>query len=144
MKFPTFKYSDLPTNTGGFASDMPNLASSLSSGTPKPTGLPSGLSFDEALGYAIMQNADPEARAKARKQELQDLLSLQKEQMKEAYPYLLSKQIPDIISQGFGASNALRLLGAERGTEAALRGVDAISRSQFAPLNPLQSFNYFS
>ena len=103
-------------------------------------GSDSSVSSDDRWLNFFKQQLSPEAR----RAQLQDLLGLQKEQMKQAYPYLLSRQIPDIISQGFGLANQIRLRGGELGTAAALRGVDAVAQGRFAPYGALPEFSYFS
>jgi len=106
----------------------------------KPPGQSELAQAIDALNQIRKEERDPAFQ----KQQLQNALEFQKEQMKQAYPYLLARQIPETMSQAFGAANALRLLGAERGTEAALRGVDAVSRGQFIPYGALPEFSYFS
>lgn len=137
MQFPTFKFSDVKFNPTALQQGTSFSVQPLPY-TPGAAAAPK-TEMGELLDF-VREQSGPEAT----KQKLEAQLAFQKEQMKQAYPYLLSRQIPETISQAFGAANALRLLGAERGTEAALRGVDAVARGQFTPYAGIQPFNYFS
>jgi len=143
MAFPTFKYSDLKFNPAIYGASAPDLSFGANPGVA-PSAQGTEMTLDKALAYGVMQNLNPEARAQARKQELADTLAFQKQQMKEAYPYLLSRQIPETITQSFGLANQMRLRGGELGVAAALRGVDAVSQGRFAPYGALPEFSYFS
>jgi hypothetical protein len=143
QKFPTFKYSGVTFNPAFAAPDAPALSFGSNPGVA-PSFSGTDLTLDKALAYGVMQALNPEERAKARKQEMQDALEYQKLQMKEAYPYALSRQIPETISQAFGLANQMRLRGGELGTAAALRGVDAVAQGRFAPYGALPEFSYFS
>jgi hypothetical protein len=143
MAFPTFKYSDIKFNPQAYSASAPDLSFGANPGVA-PSAQGTDLTLDKALAYGVMQNLNPETRAQARKQELADALAFQKQQMKEAYPYALSRQIPETISQAFGLANQLRLRGGELGVAAALRGVDAVSQGRYVPYGALPEFTYFS
>jgi hypothetical protein len=125
MEFPTFKYdTNLVAQTDAYKSPFifkPDLE-------PTPP-LSSGTSFDQALGYALMQSLDPEKRAAARKGELQDLLGFQKEQMKQAAPYKLMFELPDKVMQAFAApaqiSSNIRLAGQGAANQLISQGLQA-------------------
>lgn len=87
---------------------------------------------------------DPKRIEEITNAQLKAKLAFDKEQLKEAYPYQLSRQIPEQISQAFGNAQAIRLLGAQLGQQAALQGVDAITRGQFSPYSTLAEFKYFN
>jgi hypothetical protein len=87
---------------------------------------------------------DPKRLEEIMRSQAKIKLEFDKEQLKEAYPYQLSRQIPEQISQGFGNAQAIRLLGAQLGQQAAMQGVDAIAQGRFVPYGPLTEFKYFN
>lgn len=56
-------------------------------------------SFDTAFGTYITSLADTEKQAAARKGQLEDLLTLQKEQMRQAAPYKLLFELPKTLTE---------------------------------------------
>lgn len=137
MRFPTFKFSDVKFNPTALQQGTSFSVQPLPY-TPGAAAAPK-TEMGELLDF-VREQSGPEAT----KQKLEAQLAFQKEQMKQAYPYLLSRQIPETITTAFGLANQMRLRGAELGTAAALRGVDAISQGNFIPYGAIQPFNYFS
>jgi hypothetical protein len=126
MPFPTFKYdTNLVAQPDAYKSPLifkPDLE-------PTPPFSAGGASFDQALGYALMQSLDPEKRAAARKGELQDLLGFQKEQMRQAAPYKLMFELPDRVMKAFAApaqiSSNIRLAGQGAANQLISQGLQA-------------------
>lgn len=61
------------------------------------TSRSSGSSFEDTLAEMIRRQADPDYR----KQVIADKLAYDKEQMKQAFPYLMAREIPRLISDSF-------------------------------------------
>lgn len=143
MEFPTFKYdTNLVAQTDAYKSPFifkPDLE-------PTPP-LSSGTSFDQALGYALMQSLDPEKRAAARKGELQDLLGFQKEQMKQAAPYKLMFELPDKVMQAFAAPAQIRsnimLAGQGAANQILAQGLQSSARNMASMGYPDTNVKYF-
>jgi hypothetical protein len=143
MEFPTFKYdTNLVAQTDAYKSPFifkPDLE-------PTPP-LSSGASFDQALGYALMQSLDPEKRAAARKGELQDLLGFQKEQMKQAAPYKLMFELPDKVMQAFAAPAQIRsnimLAGQGAANQILAQGLQSSARNMASMGYPNTNVQYF-
>ena len=66
-----------------------------------------------------------------REQELKAKLAYDKEQMKQAFPYLMAREIPKQISEGFGAQAALNILGARSAVDAMNQTLQAYPRMSF-------------
>ena len=81
--------------------------------------------LEEALANMLAQRT-PEAEAKARREQLQDLLAFQGEQMKKAAPYKLMFDIPGQITQAFALPGAIAMVGANRVANTVMRGVEAL------------------
>ena len=103
--FPSFKYSDINIPDYTYGGDKPKFTQEvdLQAGGQQP-----GFSFDQALGYGLMQALDPKQRSAARKEELKDLLELQKEQMKQAAPYKMMFELPGQVMQAFAVPAQIR------------------------------------
>jgi len=69
-------------------------------------------SFDTAFGTYITSLADPEKQAVIRKGQLEDLLALQKEQMRQAAPYKLIFELPKTITEAATLPSRLAAEGA--------------------------------
>ena len=144
FKFPTFKYdTNLVAQPDAYESPFifkPNLEST----PPLSAG---GASFDQALGYALMQSLDPEKRAAARKGELQDLLGFQKEQMRQAAPYKLMFELPDKVMQAFAAPAQIRsnimLAGQGAANQILAQGLQSSARNMASMGYPDTNVKYF-
>jgi hypothetical protein len=66
-----------------------------------------------------------------RKEELADKLAYDKAQMKEAFPYLMAREIPRQISEGFANQSALNILGARSAVDAMNQTLQAYPRMTF-------------
>jgi hypothetical protein len=124
FKFPSFTYQDLANKVGqGYGEGSGTFTD------PGALTAPTGLSFDKALAYGLMQSFDPKARSAARKEELQDLLTLQKEQMRQAAPYKLMFELPDKVMKAFAApaqiSSNIRLAGQGAANQLISQGLQA-------------------
>ena len=91
------------------------------------------------LNYA-REMSSPEKR----QQELKDKLEYDKEQMKQAFPYLMAREIPRQISEGFAQNAALTILGARNTTEAMNQTLQAYPRMSFASAPYQGPQKYFS
>ena len=90
-------------------------------GTSPQIGIAPGSSSQPMLAQRT-----PEAEAKARREQLQDLLAFQGEQMKKAAPYKLMFDIPGQITQAFALPGAIAMEGANRVANTVMRGVEAL------------------
>lgn len=137
MQFPTFKYSSTfggPSLTStAFGKDTPSLTKPVEIQGGQQPFQPGKFSFDDALAYSIMQQADPKARAAARREELADLLTLQQEQMKQAAPYKLMFELPGQLTQAFALPGQIRLAGAAAANQVIAEGLRSASGSQMPP-----------
>ena len=66
-----------------------------------------------------------------RKEELADKLAYDKAQMKEAFPYLMAREIPRQISEGFANQSALNILGARSAVDAMNQTLQAYPKMAF-------------
>jgi hypothetical protein len=131
------KYAGLPGFSAGISLGE-NLTTPLNQQV-SGMGMPSGLSLDDALAQIVVRESDPaymEQRMKAK-------LAYDKEQMKQAFPYLMAREIPRQISEGFAQNAALTVLGARNATEAMNQTLAAYPKMSFASA-PYQSQKYFS
>jgi hypothetical protein len=78
------------------------------------------------LNYA-REMSSPEKR----EQELKAKLAYDKEQMKQAFPYLMAREIPRQISEGFGNQAMLNVLGARNTVDAMNQTLQAYPRMSF-------------
>jgi hypothetical protein len=89
------KYLDLPGFSAGISLGE-NLTTPLSQ---QVSGInaPSGSSLDDILGDVLRRSFDPNYQ----KETLRNKLAYDKEQMKQAFPYLMAREIPRLISDSF-------------------------------------------
>jgi hypothetical protein len=99
----------------------------------------SGSSFEDTLAEIIRRQSDPAYR----KEVMADKLAYDKEQMKQAFPYLMAREIPRQISEGFGNQAALTVLGARSAVDAMNETMRARTPLSFASA-PYQVQKYFS
>ena len=78
-----------------------------------------------------------------RKEILDQQLAYDKARMKEAFPYLMAREIPRQISEGFGSQAALNVLGARNAVEAMNQTLTAYPKLNF-PMTPFQAEKYLS
>ena len=136
------KYSGLPGFSAGISLGE-NLTTPLSQQASGMSG--SSLSpYDNSSEIGLLLNyAERMASPEKREQELKAKLAYDKEQMKQAFPYLMAREIPRQISEGFAQNAALTVLGARNATEAMTQTLQAYPRMSFASA-PYQSQKYFS
>jgi len=77
------------------------------------------------------------------KETLNNQLAYDKARMKEAFPYLMAREIPRQISEGFGSQAALNVLGARNAVEAMNQTLTAYPKLNF-PMTPFQAEKYLS
>ena len=136
------KYSGLPGFPAGVSLGE-NLTTPLSQQTSSMGG--SSLNpYDNSSELGMLLNyAARMASPERREQELKSKLAYDKEQMKQAFPYLMAREIPRQISEGFGNQAAMTILGARSAVEA----MNETMRSRI-PLSftsvPYQAQKYFS
>jgi hypothetical protein len=82
---------------------------------------------------------DPERR----KETFDQQLAYDKARMKEAFPYLMAREIPRQISEGFGSQAALNVLGARNAVEAMNQTLTAYPKLNF-PMTPFRAEKYLS
>jgi RAB protein geranylgeranyltransferase component A len=99
----------------------------------------SGSKLEDWLGKAIQRSLDPNAR----KEDLANKLAYDKEQMKQAFPYLMAREIPRQISEGFAQNAAMTVLGARSAVDAMNETMRARTPLSFASA-PYQVQKYFS
>ena len=107
---------------------------------PSGMGVPSGSSLDDIVGDALRRSFDPNYQ----KETLKNKLNYDKEQMKQAFPYLMAREIPRQISEGFAQNAALTILGARNTTEAMNQTLQAYPRMSFASAPYQGPQKYFS
>jgi hypothetical protein len=132
------KYAGLPGFSAGISLGE-NLTTPLNQQV-SGMGMPSGLSLDDALAQIVVRESDPaymEQRMKAK-------LAYDKEQMKQAFPYLMAREIPRQISEGFAQNAALTVLGARNATEAMNQTLAAYPKMSFASVPYQGPQKYFS
>jgi len=132
------KYAGLPGFSAGISLGE-NLTTPLNQ-QASGMGMPSGLSLDDALAQIVVRESDPaymEQRMKAK-------LAYDKEQMKQAFPYLMAREIPRQISEGFAQNAALTVLGARNATEAMNQTLAAYPKMSFASVPYQGPQKYFS
>jgi len=77
------------------------------------------------------------------KETLNNQLAYDKARMKEAFPYLMAREIPRQISEGFGSQAALNVLGARNAVEAMNQTLTAYPKLNF-PMTPFRAEKYLS
>jgi hypothetical protein len=88
----------------------------------------------------VRETNSPEKRA----QELQAKLTYDKEQMKQAFPYLMAREIPRQISEGFSNQAAMTVLGARSAVDAMNQTLQAYPKMSFASVPYQGPQKYFS
>ena len=128
-------YSSVFKSAGKYAG-LPGFSTGLSLGENLTTplgqqgsgmGMSSGSSFENTLADIIRRQADPLYR----KEVMADKLAYDKAQMKEAFPYLMAREIPRQISEGFANQSALNILGARSAVDAMNQTLQAYPRMTF-------------
>jgi hypothetical protein len=131
------KYSGL----FGFSPDISlgeNLVTPLNQ-QPSGMGMPSGSSLDDIVGDALRRSFDPNYQ----KETLKNKLAYDKEQMKQAFPYLMAREIPRQISEAYSNQAAMTVLGARSAVDAMNETLRARPPMSFASV-PYQYQKYFS
>ena len=106
---------------------------------PSGMGVPSGSSLDDIVGDALRRSFDPNYQ----KETLRNKLDYDKEQMKQAFPYLMAREIPRQISEGFANQAAMTVLGARSAVDAMNETMRSRTPLSFASA-PYQIQKYFS
>lgn len=127
FKFPTFKYdTNLVAQPDVYTSPLifkPDLES-----TP-PLSSEGKASGDDRLYGLIEKIYDPKQQDAREKAKLQNLLTLQKEQMSQAAPYKLMFELPDRVMKAFAApaqiSSNIRLAGQGAANQLIAQGLQA-------------------
>ena len=119
------KYADLPGFSAGISLGE-NLTTPLGQ-QASGMGMSSGSNFEDTLADIIRRQADPLYR----KEVMAEKLAYDKEQMKQAFPYLMAREIPRQISEGFGNQAALNILGARSAVDAMNQTLQAYPKMSF-------------
>lgn len=106
------KYAGLPGFSPGISLGE-NLTTPLGQ-QASGMDMSSGSNFEDTLADIIRRQADPLYR----KEVMAEKLAYDKEQMKQAFPYLMAREIPRQISEGFGNAAMIKVLGARNASEA--------------------------
>jgi len=126
MEYPKFTYKDINVPGVGFGGDKATFTDA--DALTKPASQP-GSFLERVLAYAL----DPKQRSAARKEELKDLLDLQKEQMKQAAPYKLMFELPGQVMQSFAVPAQIRsnilLAGQGAANQILTQGLQSSSRN---------------
>ena len=132
---PAGKYAGLPGFPTGFSLGE-NLTTPLSQQTIGES-TSSGSKIDDLLAEYLKRGLDPNAK----KEDLANKLAYDKEQMKQAFPYLMAREIPRQISEGFGNQAALTVLGARNTVDAMNQTLAAYPQISF-PITPFRAEKY--
>jgi hypothetical protein len=139
---PAGKYAGLPGFSPGISLGE-NLTTPLSQ---KPIdymniGGPTsgGSKIDDLLARYLERGLDPNAK----KEDLANKLAYDKEQMKQAFPYLMAREIPRQISEGFSQNAAMTVLGARSAVDAMNQTLAAYPQMNF-PMTPFRAEKYLS
>lgn len=133
---------------GKYAGFLPDFSAGVSLGENLTTplnqqasgmGVSSGSSLDDIIGEALRRSFDPNYQKEA----LKNKLAYDKEQMKQAFPYLMAREIPRQISEGFGAQAALNVLGARNTVDAMNQTLASYPKMGFS-MTPFQPRTYLS
>lgn len=92
---------------------------------------------NELLNKYLERGLDPNAGKEA----LANKLAYDKEQMKQAFPYLMAREIPRQISEGFGNQAAMTILGARSAVDAMNQTLAAYPQMSF-PMTPFRAEKY--
>ena len=141
-------YSSVFKPAGKFAG-LPGFSTGLSLGenlttmerplNQQPSGesISSGSKIDDLLAEYLKRGLDPNAK----KEDLANKLAYDKEQMKQAFPYLMAREIPRQISEGFAQNAALTVLGARNTVDAMNQTLAAYPQMSF-PMTPFRAEKY--
>lgn len=139
---PAGKYAGLPGFSPGISLGE-NLVTPLNQ-QPSGTGGSVFPSYDNNSEIGMILNYAKEMNSpQNRQQALQDKLAYDKEQMKQAFPYLMAREIPRQISEGFSNQAAMTVLGARSAVDAMNETMRARTPLSFASV-PYQAQKYFS
>lgn len=75
------------------------------------------------------------------KQQLQNALEFQKEQMRQAAPYKMLFELPNQIMQAFTVPGQIRLAGAQASAENVMEGLRSAAAISAVPMTPYQRPN---
>jgi hypothetical protein len=81
--------------------------------------------------YALLKILDKFSDPLRQKETLNNQLAYDKARMKEAFPYLMAREIPRQISEGFANQSALNILGARSAVDAMNQTLQAYPRMTF-------------
>lgn len=129
------KYAGLPGFSPGISLGE-NLTTPLGQ-QASGMDMSSGSNFEDTLADIIRRQADPLYR----KEVMAEKLAYDKEQMKQAFPYLMAREIPRQISEGFGNQAALTVLGARSTVDAMNQTLTAYPQMSF-PMTPFRAEKY--
>jgi hypothetical protein len=137
------KYAGLPGFSAGISLGE-NLTTPLNQQSSEMSG--SSLSpYDNSSEIGMLLNyAERMASPEKREQELKAKLAYDKEQMKQAFPYLMAREIPRQISEGFGNQAAMTILGARSAVDAMNQTLQAYPKMSFASVPYQGPQKYFS
>jgi len=137
---PAGKYAGLPGFPTGFSLGE-NLTTPLDQQTIDYTNIggptSSGSKIDDLLAEYLKRGLDPNAK----KEDLANKLAYDKEQMKQAFPYLMAREIPRQISEGFGKQAAMTILGARSAVDAMNQTLTSYPQMSF-PMTPFRAEKY--
>ena len=134
---PAGKYAGLPGFSAGISLGE-NLTTPLNQQS-SGMGMSSGSNFEDTLADIIRRQADPLYR----KEVMAEKLAYDKEQMKQAFPYLMAREIPRQISEGFGNQAAMTILGARSAVDAMNQTLASYPQMSF-PMTPFRPEKYLS
>ena len=124
------KYAGLPGFSAGISLGE-NLTTPLNQQVSGMSG--SSLNpYDNSSEIGMLLNYAREmGSSERREQELKSKLAYDKAQMKQAFPYLLAREIPRQISEGFGNQAAMTILGARSAVDAMNQTLQAYPKMSF-------------
>ena len=135
------KFADLPGFSPGISlgENLTTMERPLDQQMVLRTGeaTSSGSKIDDLLAEYLKRGLDPNAK----KEDLANKLAYDKEQMKQAFPYLMAREIPRQISEGFGNQAALTVLGARNTVDAMNQTLAAYPQMSF-PMTPFRAEKY--
>jgi hypothetical protein len=137
---PAGKYAGLPGFSAGISLGE-NLTTPLNQQFSS-TGSSSLSPYDNNSEIGILLNYAKEMNSpEKREQELKAKLGYDKEQMKQAFPYLMAREIPRQISEGFAQNAAMTILGARSAVDAMNQTLTAYPQMNF-PMTPFRAEKY--
>jgi hypothetical protein len=139
---PAGKYVGLSGFPPGFSLEE-NLTTPLNQQVSGNSGSPLNPYNNSSEMGMLLNYIENLNKPERREQELKAKLAYDKEQMKQAFPYLMAREIPRQISEGFANRAALTVLGARSGAEAMAQTLNAYPRVSLATV-PFQPQKYFS